>query len=297
MAFGGEDFGAAQYQRLTDTHYIDTPEQVELHFNIAGIGSRFVAVLLDNVIIFGALLIEVLLFAWLASAAANSSVATGNGGSAGSDTAGKWFIAIVIFANFAFIWGYFSLFEAYWHGQTPGKRVMKLRVIKDAGRQITFFESLARNLLRFVDYLPAGYLVGLITMLCNKSNKRLGDFVAGTIVVHERLDEQPMLVQPATMFPSPHAVETPLEPWRATVPSIFAADAVAKLNAQDLIVMEAFFARALDLSLDIRAMMAERIMRQMTAKMGVPMPEGNPERAMESLAYVMRQGGVMRPGL
>jgi uncharacterized RDD family membrane protein YckC len=289
MAFGGENFGAAQYRQLADTHYIDTPEQVELHFNIAGIGSRFVAVLLDSLIIGFTLLIELLLLVWISNAAPWVDRAL-NG-------ADKWFIAFVIFANFAFLWGYFSLFEAYWHGQTPGKRVMKLRVIKDAGRQITFFEALARNLLRYVDYMPAGYLVGLITMLCNKSNKRLGDFVAGTIVVHERLDEQPMLVQPATMFPSPHAVETPLEPWRATVPSIFAADAVAKLNAQDLIVMEAFFARALDLSLEIRAMMAERIMRQMTAKMGVPMREGNPERAMESLVYVMRQGGVMRPGM
>ena len=99
----------------------------------------------------------------------------------------------MIFAGFLLVWGYFSLFEAFWRGQTPGKRAMKLRVIKDAGRQITLFESLARNLLRIVDYFPGLYLTGVITMLCNKRSKRLGDLAAGTLVVHERGDEQPLL--------------------------------------------------------------------------------------------------------
>src|SRR6202453_4051205 len=111
------------------------------------------------------------------------------------DATGKWFEAAIIFINFCLIWGYFALFEAYWHGQTPGKRAMKLRVIKDSGRQITLFEALARNLLRVVDYLPSLYLVGVITMLCNKRNQRLGDLAAGTIVVHERLDGPSLLYQ------------------------------------------------------------------------------------------------------
>ena len=106
---------------------------------------------------------------------------------------GSW--RLLIFFNFCIVWGYFALFEAYWHGQTPGKRAMKVRVIKDSGRQITLFEALARNLMRVIDYLPSLYLVGVITMLCNKRNQRLGDLVAGTIVVHERLDEPSLLYQ------------------------------------------------------------------------------------------------------
>jgi uncharacterized RDD family membrane protein YckC len=66
-------------------------------------------------------------------------------------------------------------------------------VIKDSGRQITLFEALARNLLRVIDMLPSFYLVGVIAMLCNREQKRLGDLVAGTIVGHERSDEQPMM--------------------------------------------------------------------------------------------------------
>jgi len=288
-------------QIQAETHYIDTPEQVELHFNVAGIGSRFVALLLDNLIIGAALFIEILLFVWIASAAPK-------GPTPALDTAGKWFLAFVIFANFAFLWGYFALFEAFWNGQTPGKRVMKIRVIKDTGRQITFFEALARNLLRFVDGLPGAYLVGVITMLCNKSQKRLGDLVAGTIVIHERIDEQPLLVQQPSsfqarsIFQAASPAQAQLEPWKVNAPALvepgfesrsgmFPADAVAKLGGQDLVVIEAFFARALDLSMELRATMATKLARQMTAKMGVAMPEGNPERALESIAYAMRGNG------
>ena len=87
---------------------------------------------------------------------------------------GKWVLAAFIGLNFLLIWGYYTLFEAFWHGQTPGKHIMKLRVIKDSGRQITLFEAMSRNLLRIIDYLPAFYLVGVITMLCTKRHQRLG---------------------------------------------------------------------------------------------------------------------------
>ena len=174
--------GIHSEQPRVDEHYIDTPEQVELRFSIAGIGSRFVAILLDTVLLYFALMLvflAVVLFGSAVGAGVESEV----------DTLGLWFVAVLIVLVFAMIWGYFALFEAFWRGQTPGKRVMKLRVIKDSGRQITLFEALARNLLRVVDYLPSLYLVGIITMLCNKRNKRLGDLVAGTIVVHERSDD------------------------------------------------------------------------------------------------------------
>jgi uncharacterized RDD family membrane protein YckC len=253
---------------LADTHYIDTPEQVELAYSVAGVGSRFVAEVLALVVI---------------GAAGAASPAVG----AVAENAAKWFMAFVIFVNFAIVWGYFALFEAYWHGQTPGKRAMKLRVIKDSGRQITLFEALARNLLRVVDYLPSLYLVGVITMLCNRRNQRLGDLVAGTLVVHERLDEASLLYGTSSGF----AAQETVLPWGQAVTAMFPADAVAKLGAQDLVVIETFFARMLDLPMETRAAVAYRMVTQMTAKMGVGVPEGNPERALESMAYQMRSGG------
>jgi uncharacterized RDD family membrane protein YckC len=262
---------------------IDTPEQVELNYSVAGIGSRFVALLLDMLIILAAYVVLGVAFVLAASVL---------GGRNNSGALGLWFIAALVVVYFVINWGYFALFEAYWQGQTPGKRVMLLRVIKDSGRQITLFEALARNLLRFVDYLPGFYLVGVIAMLCNKRNKRLGDMVAGTLVVHERTDEQPLMFQSSlslspTAFPARDA-----EPWREPVPSMFAADAVARLTGQDLIVIETFFSRMLDLPLETRAALAYRMARQMAAKMQVALPaETNPERALESMAYQMRSGG------
>jgi uncharacterized RDD family membrane protein YckC len=298
-SFEQRSFSGEHHAGQADTHYIDTPEQVELEYSVAGVGSRFVAVLLDTLTI-GAFFVLELVALVVIGAASSASPAAGKLGEA----AGKWFLAFVIFINFAILWGYFALFEAYWHGQTPGKRVMKLRVIKDSGRQITLFEALARNLLRVIDYLPSLYLVGVITMLCNKRNQRLGDLVAGTIVVHERLDESSLLYETSTTLVAPVAFaaqpvgqeqvgKEQVAQWGQKVTAMFPADAVAKLSAQDLMVIETFFARMLDLPMETRAAVAYRMVAQMTAKMGVAVPEGNPERALESIAYQMRSSGRM----
>ena len=273
---------------FADQLSIETPEQVALEFPVAGIGSRFVALLLDHLLQFGMLFVLVLVVVSISAAAGDRGM---------EKLAGKWFLAGVIFVVFLIIWGYFALFEALWHGQTPGKRAMNLRVIKDAGRQITLFEALARNLLRFVDYLPGLYLAGVITMLANKRNKRLGDLAAGTMVVHERAEAQPLLwtgaAQPSQgLFPTP-ATPVPADPWRPATPvqAMFAPDAIAGLSLPDLVVVETFFARALDLPLQTRAAMAYRILGEMAAKMRVPPPEGNPERALESIAVQLRSQG------
>jgi uncharacterized RDD family membrane protein YckC len=278
-------------QSFSDQLHIDTPEQVSLQYAIAGVGSRFVAALLDNLIITAFYILAFLGLVLISAGAIRAGVGVGKE----LDAAGKWVLAIFIFFNFLLVWGYFALFEALWRGQTPGKRVMKLRVIKDSGRRITFFEALARNLLRFIDYLPGFYLVGVITMLCNQRSKRLGDLAAGTIVVHEHADETPMVFQttllaPSSFSPSPFADQRPA-PFAKPIEALFPADAVAKLGAQDLVVIETFFTRMLDLPLETRAAMAYRIAGQMAAKMGVPLPEGNPERIMESIAFQMRSGG------
>jgi uncharacterized RDD family membrane protein YckC len=281
--------GAWQPRSFGDQLNIDTPEQVELEFAVAGIGSRFVAVLLDHLIQLGVL---TLLFILMAVVLDSIQVHVGR--------LGNWTLAVFIALNFLLIWGYFTLFEAFWNGQTVGKRVMKLRVIKDSGRQITFFEALSRNLLRFIDYMPALYLVGVITMLCTR-HQRLGDLAAGTIVVHERTDEQPLLigrgttilaVSEAPAFDSTRVNAAPQ--GMAALP----ADAVARLGPDDLLLIETFFARALDLSLATRAEIAAKIASQMAAKMSgdanAAPPPGNPERFLESIAFAMRSAARSR---
>jgi len=266
---------------FADQLNIETPEQVDLRFPVAGIGSRFVAVLVDH-------LIQLVPYVLIFIAALFFPGSSGGGApapvkpSAGMELGEKWAIAIITLINFVWITGYFALFEAFWHGQTPGKRLMKLRVIKDSGRQITLFEALARNLLRIIDILPTAYAIGVITMLCNRKNKRLGDFAAGTLVVHELpVDDRPAeAFLSGTNYFAPKTEAPPENP----IP----ADAISRLDAADLHVIETFFARALDLDMPTRARMAERIVARMTAKMRVPPPEGNPERALEAMAKALR---------
>jgi hypothetical protein len=88
--------------------------------------------------------------------------------------------------SFIFLWGYYIFFEMAWNGQSPGKRMAKLRVICVDGRPVTLPESLVRNLVRLVDFLPGFYGVGVVTMFIQPQSRRLGDLAAGTLVVHER---------------------------------------------------------------------------------------------------------------
>jgi len=277
---------AAEQRGFADQLNIDTPEQVELEFAVAGIGSRFVAVLIDHLIQAGFYFLFGIFAAFLFGAVANRI-----------NLLGKWAFAAFIALNFLLIWGYFALFEAFWRGQTPGKHIMKLRVIKDSGRQITFFEAMSRNLLRIIDYLPAFYLAGVITMLCTKRHQRLGDLAAGTIVVHERSDEQPLLVERGTsIMPAQHApgYDSLASSAAAKEAGSLPADAVARLSPDDLLLIESFFARALDLNLATRAEIATRVSTQMAVKMNIMIPPGNPERFLEAVAYAMRSSARSR---
>ena len=100
-------------------------------------------------------------------------------------------IGIFVLIVFLLQWGYFALFEAFANGRTPGKRVAKVRVIHQSGRGINFVESLARNLVCFIDALPSFYAVGVVTIFLSRRNQRLGDLVAGTLVVRDREVDSP----------------------------------------------------------------------------------------------------------
>jgi uncharacterized RDD family membrane protein YckC len=120
---------------------IDTPEQTALEFPLAGIGSRFVAMAADTSI-------QILIGLALLILGAIMGQTLSLFGTP------QWVFAILIILFFLLYTAYFAIFEAIWNGQTPGKRYAQLRVMKDDGRPITAYDSVARNLLRIVDSLP-----------------------------------------------------------------------------------------------------------------------------------------------
>ena len=156
-----------------------------------------------------------------------------------------------------------------------------------------------RNLIRIIDYLPSFYLAGAIAMACNNRNKRLGDLAAGTLVVHERPSEEPIWggTGPRTITAAAFqpAQAEPDFLSQHTIPVALPADAVARLSAADLNVIDRFFARALDMDLTTRAQIAGRMTAQFSAKMNIEAPkEVNPERVLEAIAHQLRVQGTSR---
>ena len=148
---------------------IETPEQINISFQKAGIGSRFYAALIDTLLLFLILLIGYYV---------NRNFISELG-----DRLGNWLGALGGILVFALFWGYYMVFEVTTNGQSPGKRALGLRVIKDGGYPIGFADSAIRNLVRVVDFFPFFYGAGLLAMLLNSNWKRLGDLAAGTLVV------------------------------------------------------------------------------------------------------------------
>ena len=175
---------------------IETPERVQLEFALASIGNRFLAVGIDHFIQYFAIFIIVWIMLSLAGYS-SSDVVTETDKMVSEMP--KWTAAILIIAIFLIFAGYFIVFEWMWNGQTPGKRLLKLRVIREDGRPLTLWEAIARNLLRVGDAVPGFiipvYSVGLIVIFLSSRDQRLGDIFAGTVVIRERSDEAPTFAE------------------------------------------------------------------------------------------------------
>jgi len=175
-----------------ETLIIETPERVPLEFALASIGNRFLAVAIDHFIQY----MSIILLAWffLSIAGYTTSDVTAAPERLFTDMP-KWTIALMIIVLFLVFAAYFIFFEWLWNGQTPGKRLMKLRVIRDDGRPVTLWEAIARNLLRICDAVPGFvlpvYSIGLIVIFLSPRDQRVGDIFAGTVVIRERTDEAP----------------------------------------------------------------------------------------------------------
>jgi len=272
---------------IADQLNIETPELVSIEMPLAGIGSRFIAILVDSLILVFALILLIFLATYVISAL----------GAIGPKPA-TWGLGIFFLILFLLFWGYFALFEAFHNGRTPGKHVAKIRVIHQSGRGVSFMESLARNLVRYVDFLPFFYGVGIAAMFMSRRSQRLGDMVAGTLVVRERQIETPAwsesnlrtwaestsrtFTAAALAIPPPHL--------RVVLP----APALAKLSPSDLQVLESFFSRRLDMDLATRGALANRIASALCAKSGLAIPpDTTVETFLEAVAHQFRELGRM----
>ncbi len=265
--------------------FIDTPENITFGYEIAGIGSRFLAALVDTTLI---VLLQVLVNAILLLIL-SSSVNLGELFSSGKifASSASWVIALIGLISFFFFWGYYIFFEMLWNGQSPGKSIVKLRVIRADGTPITLTESLVRNLVRLIDFLPVYYGVGVIAMFINKQSRRLGDLAAGTLVVREHAEKITLksLASSQVRLPYPGLDPTP-------IPVAFQDLPVQHLTGQDIQMIESFLSRRQ--GLHNRRALAEQLARSSLTRMQLPdseIPPGQAETVLESIlrAYRSRQ--------
>ena len=256
-----------------ETLIIETPERVPLAFSLASIGNRFLAVAIDHFIQYTSIISII----WLGFAITRIDVFGGEGTTANGILGGmpNWIIAALIIATFLLFSGYFIFFEWLWDGQTPGKRLMKLRVIREDGRPITLWEAVARNLLRIFDAIPGLvipiYSVGLIVVFLSSRDQRVGDIFAGTVVIRERAGEAPTFKETFSNRISDAAFR------RVQKRTDFQAN-IALLTDEEIEVVENLLRRRWDLTERQRLWMAWRVALPLMHKL-------KPNYDMETFTY------------
>ena len=262
---------------------ISTPENVAFGYDVAGIGSRFLAAVVDTLIILvlqgvvNLTLLALVLSLFRDRLDFDSPVV-------------GWLIAAFGLIAFAFFWGYYIFFEMLWNGQSPGKRWAGLRVIRTDGTPITLAESIVRNLVRLVDFLPAYYGVGVVTMFVNGQSRRLGDLAAGTLVVRDRVAVtlESLAARPAPPAPALPSAADPASPSPTTPATGWP---VERLTGHDLEMAEDFLRRRAQLS--NRAALAQRIVQALLKQMNV-LPSPMDDRRAESLIVEIVQAARNR---
>ena len=246
---------------------IETPENVDLQRRLAGIGSRFVAGLLDTLLMVGALTLLVLV-----------SLLFGLGllpfGRDLAGRAGQWVLAGLFVLVFLVYWGYFVLFETWMNGQTPGKWYMRIRVVQQEGGGLSFQAAAIRNLLRAVD-VQGGYAVAGLAMFLTNKVQRLGDLAAGTVVISEEIpdyaahaDKKEKLLDDVTLEAvAPGA--TPLQP-------------------HEYRLLRNYWLRRDQLNLAAREELLPKLLRPILERLGTPLTEytlESLERRVEKLLW------------
>ena len=266
-------------QPLPDSELVvSTPERVSFEYQVAGLGTRAIAQILDLLILSG-----VLLGVYFVAIAV---------GQAGSSTV-SYLVSVI--GSFVIVFGYFWTSEAFWSGQTIGKKVFRLRAVGDRGEPMTFVQAGIRNVVRIIDFLPYGYGVGLVVLFINGKGKRLGDLAAGTIVVKDSdyvwlwqlPGGQPKLPPP----PSPAA---PAPPPVYPAPAAFAPATPAELMLRRLDpelrrFVTAYARRRAELPGPVRAQLAQQLQSQLYAAAQDVYTQHGPLAALDYLAELERQ--------
>lgn len=164
---------------MSDQFTVVTPENVELEYELAGIGSRFLALAVDTLI---QMLFSAAIFSVLAQFGLSELI---NNTLKMRDLKSSVIAGLLVILSFAVSFLYFIILEVVMNGQTLGKKIFNIRVRKDHGNAPSFWDILLRNFIRLIDFLPFFYGIGLVVMFLNKKSKRLGDYAAGTVIIKE----------------------------------------------------------------------------------------------------------------
>jgi uncharacterized RDD family membrane protein YckC len=246
---------------LDTTAEVETPEQVTFRVHVAGPSRRATAYLVD-LLVRGAVLLVLLLVAGLA----------------GVDVDFEGFSqGVLLVVMFALEWGYYILFESLWNGQTPGKRAVKLRTVKEGGYPLTFTDVVLRNLLRGADWLPMFNVVGLAVMAFDGRFRRLGDLVAGTMVISEG----------RTRLGTALMISPPLSPE-----DLEAIPAGVRLSGREMNTLESFLRRVGSLNPAREQELAELVAPMFAARFGARYQD--PVRFLGAL-FVRAGGQVATP--
>lgn len=240
---------------MTDRYTVDTPEHIELSYEVAGIGSRFLAAIVDSVLILVAQLVVLYLLGLLSET---------------FSPAESVLVALGAAVAFLILWGYYIVFELVWSGQSPGKRLIGLRVVREGGRPISFSAAAIRNVIRIVDFLPALYGIGVVVMFTDRRARRLGDFAAGTLVVKER--------RAVTLESLTRDLPTP-----TLLDATTTLAGVELLTDADYALVQEFLGRREALAREVRARLAAQIAGGLQNRLGIP-PGGDAERFLQYVA-------------
>ena len=259
-------------QPLPDTDLVvATPERVSFDYQVAGIGTRAIAQLLD-LLILGGVVLGVLL----------AAIAVGQTGS----DALAYLLAVI--GSFLVTFGYFWACEAFWSGQTVGKKVFRLRAVGDRGEPMTFAQAGIRNIVRVIDFLPYAYGVGMVVLFVNGKGKRLGDLAAGTIVVKDS-DSLQLWQLPGGRPPSPVASPQPEPPATTFVPATPQELLLRRLDPDFRRFVTSYARRRPELSLPLRAQLAGQVQAHLKAAVPEVFAEHGPLAALDYLADLDRQ--------
>ena len=226
---------------------IATPEGVELQLTLAGPASRFVSATVDIVI-------QTLLLICIAIVL---GVIGGVGLGGGATGVAIWFLLSFIVITF-----YDVFFEVLNSGRTPGKRMNGLRVVRVEGHPVTFLTSMIRNIIRPLDFLPSAYLLGAAVILATAKNQRLGDIVAGTIVVRDGLEGRRRRTEAVPML-------MPIS--RPTVVAATGSWDTTQVTADELAAVRQFLERRHDIASSARTELARTLAERLRPKVaGAP---------------------------